>query len=55
MKNRILNLLRMGLIERHRLERGGSTPLTKFAISVAGEKAMAIYDGDDSSEERDSP
>jgi hypothetical protein len=47
-KNRILNLLRMGLMER-------STPLTKFTISFAGEKALAIYDSDDPSEERDSP
>jgi len=54
-KNMILDFLRMGLMERHRIEKKGSTPLTRFAISVAGEKALAIYDGDDSSEERDSP
>jgi hypothetical protein len=54
-KNRILTLLRNGLMERHRIERIGSTPLTRFTISSVGEKALAIYDGNDPSEERDSP
>ncbi|MBC8179127.1 MAG: hypothetical protein H8E19_17120 [Deltaproteobacteria bacterium] len=54
MKNRILTLLRNGLMERYRVERKGSTPLTRFTISSVGEKALAIYDGDDPSRERDS-
>jgi len=53
-KNRILTLLRNGLMERYRIERKGSTPLTRFTISSVGEKALAIYDGDDPSRERDS-
>jgi hypothetical protein len=51
----MLDFLRMGLMERHRIERGGSTPLGRFAISFAGGKVLVIHDNDDPSEERDSP
>jgi len=53
-KNRILTLLRNNLMERYRVERKGSTPLTRFTISSLGEEALALYDGSHSSEERDS-
>ena len=42
-KNRILALLRAGLLERNRIEREGC-PLFRFTITPAGEHALA---GDD--------
>ncbi len=40
-KNRILKLLRMGFLERHRIEREGTWPLTRFMISSAGMEVLA--------------
>lgn len=41
-KNRILKLLRMGLLERHRIEReGGSWPVTRFMVSREGMDVLA--------------
>jgi predicted ArsR family transcriptional regulator len=39
-KERILTLVRMGLLERHRLERPGTFPVTKFTISARGKEAL---------------
>ncbi len=41
-KNRILALLRMGLLERRRITRAGALPLIRFVVSPAGEKALAL-------------
>jgi predicted ArsR family transcriptional regulator len=40
-KERILTLVRMGLLERTRLERQGTYPITRFIVSAKGEKALA--------------
>jgi hypothetical protein len=40
-KNRILELLRMGLLQRERVERHGSTPLIRFVITSQGERVLA--------------
>jgi len=39
-KNRILALLRDGLLERKRLNREGSTPLVRFIITPEGERIL---------------
>jgi hypothetical protein len=43
-KNRILTLLRAGLLERNRIEREGTYPLFRFTITPAGERVLAIDD-----------
>ncbi len=43
-KNRLLNLMRMGLVERHRIERPSSTPLIRFAISEQGEAVLTEHE-----------
>lgn len=40
-KNRILKLLRAGLLERKRIDREDTYPLTKFIISSQGEEVLA--------------
>jgi hypothetical protein len=41
-KNRILKLLRMGLLQRKRVCRKDSTLLVRFIISPKGEEAIAL-------------
>lgn len=43
-KDRILALMRMGMLDRHRLEREGTHPITKFTVSEEGEKVLAAFD-----------
>lgn len=40
-KNRILKLLRMGLLERQRIENEGTFPLTRFIVSREGMEVLA--------------
>jgi len=40
-KNRILKLLRMGLLERHRIEHKDVSPLVRFMVSEAGKAVLA--------------
>jgi len=42
-KDRILALLRMGLLDRNRLEREGTHPVTKFTVSAKGEEVLAAH------------
>ncbi|MFH1114938.1 MAG: hypothetical protein V1792_13590 [Pseudomonadota bacterium] len=39
-KKRILELLRLGMLERNRLEREGSFPVTKFTVTDQGKLAL---------------
>jgi predicted ArsR family transcriptional regulator len=39
-KERILTLVRMGLLNRRRIERKGTYPLTKFTVSEEGKRAL---------------
>jgi DNA-binding MarR family transcriptional regulator len=39
-KARIRDLVNMGLMERHRIEREGSTPMVRFVVTLEGEKAL---------------
>jgi|GEM_PF-1422210 len=41
-KERILTLVRMGLLERNRFERPGTYPVTKFTVSERGRKMLAL-------------
>ncbi len=41
MKERVLRLVHLGLMERHRIEREGNSPLTKFKVSRLGEEVLA--------------
>ncbi|SPF50523.1 Transcriptional regulator (fragment) [Syntrophobacter sp. SbD1] len=41
-KERIRNLVNMGLMERHRIE--GDNPLVRFTVSPDGEKVLASSD-----------
>lgn len=43
-KERILTLARMGLLDRHRIERKGTYPLTKFTLSEQGRRALQAHD-----------
>jgi predicted ArsR family transcriptional regulator len=43
-KNRLLNLMRMGLVERQRIERPSATPMIRFTITKQAEKLLAEYD-----------
>jgi hypothetical protein len=40
-KNRLLKLMRMGLVERKRIERPGGTLLVRFIVSQAAEELLA--------------
>lgn len=40
-KERILTLVRMGLLDRKRLDRPGTYALTKFTVSTEGKKVLA--------------
>jgi predicted ArsR family transcriptional regulator len=40
-KERLLYLVRMGLMERHRIQREADTPIVRFLVSSEGEKALA--------------
>ena len=42
-KNRLLKLMRMGLVERKRVERPGATLLVRFVVSEAAEKMLAEH------------
>jgi hypothetical protein len=42
-KERILELVRNGYLERNRLERQGTYPVTKFTISDKGMKVLAVH------------
>ncbi len=42
-KNRILSLLRSGLLRRERVNREGGTLLVRFLITQEGEKELALY------------
>lgn len=42
-KERLLGLVRMGLLERHRVERQGDTPVFQFVISPEGKKILAAH------------
>lgn len=39
-KERILMLVRMGLLSRQRIERRGTYPLTRFTVSEEGRRAL---------------
>ncbi len=41
-KERILTLVRMGLLERRRIEREGTYPITKFTLSEEGRRALEV-------------
>jgi DNA-binding MarR family transcriptional regulator len=47
-KNRILEMLREGLLERIRLDRDGSTPLVRFTITPEGEKVLENFSPENS-------
>ncbi len=40
-KNRLLKLMRMGLVERNRIERPEATPLVRFTITPKAEELLA--------------
>jgi hypothetical protein len=42
-KNRILMLMREGFLERKRVEREGTYPITRFVITSAGEDALTLH------------
>ncbi len=42
-KQRILELLRNGYLDRNRLERQGTYPLTRFTVSEKGMKVLAAH------------
>ena len=52
-KNRILILLRMGLLQRKRVSRKDRTPLMRFVISHEGEDAIVLHRKSNSMETRD--
>ncbi len=39
-KRRILELVRLGMLERNRMEREGTYPITKFTVTEQGELAL---------------
>jgi DNA-binding HxlR family transcriptional regulator len=43
-KNRLLKLMRMGLVERHRLERPSATPMVRFTITDLAETLLDKYE-----------
>ncbi|MEJ2660448.1 MAG: hypothetical protein P8Z73_06985 [Desulfobacteraceae bacterium] len=42
-KNRLLELMRMGLVERQRIKRPGSTLLVRFIVTQAAEELLAEH------------
>jgi len=40
-KERLLRLVNMGLLERLRIERDGHTPMARFVVTQEGEKVLA--------------
>jgi len=43
-KNRLLRLMRMGLVKRNRIARPSSTPLVRFTITDLAEKVLAGHE-----------
>ena len=43
-KNRLLNLMRMGLVERQRIERPPAAPLVRFTVTRQAEEVLARCD-----------
>jgi predicted ArsR family transcriptional regulator len=43
-KNRLLKLMRMGLVERNRVERPDATPLVRFTITKEAEELLANHE-----------
>ncbi len=43
-KNRLLHLMRMGLVERHRIDRPNTTPMVRFKVTKQAEELLAEYD-----------
>lgn len=43
-KNRLLKLLRMGLVERNRIERSEAAPLVRFTITPRAEALLAKHE-----------
>lgn len=43
-KNRLLNLMRMGLVRRVRIERPSSTPMVRFVITEQAEKLLTEHE-----------
>jgi hypothetical protein len=43
-KNRLLNLMRLGLVERQKIERPSATPMIRFVITQEAEELLAKYD-----------
>ena len=46
-KNRLLTLLRMGLVDRQRIERTDSTLLVRFVITKKAENLLAGYNNEE--------
>jgi predicted ArsR family transcriptional regulator len=45
-KRRILDLVRLGMLERNRLDREGTYYITKFTVTLQGEQALQSLGGD---------
>lgn len=45
-KNRLLHMMRIGLVERHRIERPSATSMVRFTITEQAEAVLAEYDSD---------
>lgn len=43
-KNRLLKMMRMGLVERHRIERPSATPMVRFTITEQAEALLAEHE-----------
>ena len=43
-KNRLLHLMRLGLVERHRIERPSATPMVRFTITRKAEELLTEDD-----------
>jgi hypothetical protein len=43
-KNRLLKLMRMGLVERNRVERPAATPLVRFTVTKEAEELLAKHE-----------
>ena len=46
-KNRLLKLMRMGLVERHRIERAAATPVVRFVVTDRAEALLAAHEHDE--------
>lgn len=42
-KDRILALVRIGLLQRNKLERQGTYPIIRFTLSVMGKKVLEVH------------